>query len=185
MLNRIAKILLLFTIVLIIFFGSKSIFRRLYPLNYTMYISLYANKYSIDPYLVAAVIRTESKFDINATSSKNAAGLMQITEETGKWIAEQMKITDFNTKDLYNPEINIKMGCWYLDNLKQEFNGNMEVVLAAYNGGRGNVKNWLGNNDYSIDGQSLKYIPFKETDEYIKRVRANYNIYKYMYRDFR
>ena len=75
------------------------------------------------------------------------------------------------------------MGCWYLSDLKKEFNGNMDLVLAAYNGGRGNVEKWLKDSNTSPDGQNLKNIPFKETDKYVKKVNTNYNIYKYLYKN--
>ena len=72
------------------------------------------------------------------------------------------------------------MGCWYLNNLKQEF-GDMDLVLAAYNAGRGNVNNWLKDYQYSDDGIELKEIPFKETREYVVKVNLSYMIYKYLY----
>jgi soluble lytic murein transglycosylase len=82
---------------------------------------------------------------------------------------------------LNDPEFNIRIGCWYLNNLNTEFKYNTEVVLAAYNGGRGNVQKWLKSSEHSSDGKTLKYIPFKETDKYVKKVRVNYRIYKYLY----
>ncbi|EPS47163.1 transglycosylase SLT domain-containing protein [Clostridium botulinum CFSAN002367] len=107
---------------------------------------------------------------------------MQITPETGEWVAEKMGMKDFNIDDLKDPETNIKMGCWYLNNLKEEFDGNMDLVLAAYNGGRGNVQKWLKDSEHSKDGESLHYIPFKETDKYVKKVKAIYNIYRFLYK---
>ena len=73
------------------------------------------------------------------------------------------------------------MGCWYLNNLSKEFNGDTELILAAYNGGRGNVNKWLSNGEYSKDGKALHKIPFKETEEYVRKVKFSYNIYKYLY----
>ncbi len=151
-------------------------------MRYKDYIDMYARQSNLDPYFVAAVIKTESNFKKTATSKKNAQGLMQITPETGKWIAEQMKMTNFNVNDLKDTETNIKMGCWYLNNLKKEFNGNMDLVLAAYNGGRGNVQKWLKDAEHSKDGENLHYIPFKETDKYVKKVKVVYNIYKFLYK---
>ena len=72
------------------------------------------------------------------------------------------------------------MGCWYLDNLRDEFN-NMDLVIAAYNAGRGNVNEWLKNIDYSSDGKTLNYIPFPETRAYVDKVNSYYNIYKFLY----
>lgn len=159
----------------------KNIGKHFFPLNYPEYIVKYSQKYKLDPYLVAAVIKTESNFDEGAKSNKNAYGLMQITPDTAQWAAEKMNIYNFKTQMLYNPEFNIRMGCWYLDNLKEEFKNNMELVLAAYNGGRGNVQKWLKSSEHSVDGKNLHYIPFKETDKYVKKVKVNYSIYKYLY----
>lgn len=132
--------------------------------------------------MVAAVIKTESNFKPDAKSNKDAYGLMQITPSTAQWAAKEMGIQDYEENMLLDPEFNIKMGCWYIDNLKKEFNGDINLVLAAYNGGRGNVQKWLSSSDHSKDGKNLYYIPFKETDEYIKKVKVNYNIYKFLYK---
>lgn len=173
----------IFVIVLIIAvaLNFKDIMKTFYPIKYSDYIMKYSQKYNLDPYFVTAVIKTESSFDKNARSSKNAYGLMQITSDTAEWAASKMKIDNFTTSSLYDPETNINMGCWYIDDLKKEFNGNMELVLAAYNGGRGNVQKWLKSREHSSNGKDLEYIPFKETDKYIKKVKVNYNIYKYLY----
>lgn len=171
---------IMFLIILII--NAENIVKKFYPLKYSDNIIKYSQEYNLDPILVAAVIKTESNFDERAKSNKDAYGLMQITPDTAEWAAEKMNVSNFKTEMLYNPEFNIRMGCWYLNNLNEEFGNNAELVLAAYNGGRGNVQKWLKNADHSSDGKSLQYIPFKETDKYVKKVKVNYNIYKYLYR---
>lgn len=168
-------------LIVVLLMNVKNIGRYFFPIKYSDYIVKYSQRYDLDPYLVAAVIKTESNFEEKAKSNKNAYGLMQITVDTAEWAAEKMEIVHFNTEMLYEPDFNIKMGCWYLDNLRDEFDDNMEVVLAAYNGGRGNVQKWLKNRVHSTDGKSLQYIPFKETDKYVKKVKVNYSIYKYLY----
>lgn len=170
-------------LIIIAIFSAKSMVRYYFPLKYSNYIVKYSKEYSLDVYLVIAVIRTESNFKRYVKSNKNAIGLMQITPDTAKWAAEKMNITDFNEDMLYDPEFNIRMGCWYLNDLKTEFNDDMKLVLAAYNGGRGNVQKWLKNSEHSTDGKNLDYIPFQETDKYIKKVEVNYRIYKYLYKD--
>jgi Soluble lytic murein transglycosylase and related regulatory proteins (some contain LysM/invasin domains) len=170
---------IIFLIILII--NVKNIAKCFFPLKYSENIIKYSQEYNLDPFLVAAVIKTESNFDEGAKSNKNAYGLMQITPDTAEWAAEKMNVNSFKTEMLYNPDFNIRMGCWYLNNLKEEFDDNIEVVLAAYNGGRGNVQKWLRNAEHSTDGKNLQYIPFKETDKYVKKVKVNYNIYKYLY----
>lgn len=153
----------------------------MYPITYLQTVIDSANEYNLDPYLVFGVIKTESAFNPDARSHQDAIGLMQITMPTGKWIAEKMKITNFEEKDLYDPQTNIKMGCWYLNNLKNEFNEDTILTLAAYNAGRGNVNKWLKDEKYSKDGKKLKNIPYKETDEYVKKVQVTAEMYRKLY----
>ena len=159
---------------------KSAIYNFVYPYKYGSIVNKYAKEYTLDPLLVLAVIKAESNFNTSAQSHKDAHGLMQITDFTAKWAAEKMNIEDYNKEMLKNPDFNIRMGCWYLDNLKKEF-GDMDLVLAAYNGGRGHVNKWLRDNRYSMDGKNLHNIPFKETDKYVKKVNINYNIYKFLY----
>lgn len=173
-------IILLIIIGVLAAFNIKAIGRYFYPIKYSNYIFEYSKQYNLDPYMVAAIIKTESNYNPNAKSSKNAYGLMQITGSTGICIAESLKIENFDVKKLYEPEYNINIGCWYLRDLKNEFK-NMDLVIAAYNGGRGNVKQWLKDSKYSTDSKTLKYIPFKETDQYLKRVNTSYRMYKWLY----
>lgn len=178
--KRIGSLLLL-VIVALVLLNGKAIGRFIYPLKYSDQIEKYSKEYRIDPYLVAAVIKVESNFEKNAISIKDARGLMQVTPSTSKWIAEKLDIKNFDVNMLYNTDINIRMGCWYINDLKKEFGADMRLVLAAYNGGRGNVKKWLNNEENSKDGITLYYIPFKETDKYVKRVEVYYNLYKLLY----
>lgn len=177
------RFLIAVIIIAAIIINIKPIMRYFYPLKYKDTIKYYSLKYNLDPFLVCAVIKTESNFNNNAVSSKDAIGLMQLKSSTADWIASQMKISNYDKSFLYKPEFNIRMGCWYINDLESEFNSNTDIVLAAYNGGRGNVKKWLNDRNSSNDGQSLKYIPFKETDKYVKKVNVNYNIYKFLYED--
>jgi soluble lytic murein transglycosylase len=178
--RRLIRSFVLITI-LIAALNITSIARLYFPLYYSAHIENYAQIYNLNPYLVAAVIKAESNFKPKAKSPKDAYGLMQITSSTGQWAAKEMKIDIFTLEQLTEPEYNIRMGCWYLNNLKKEFGGNMDLVLAAYNGGRGNVQKWLSDAEHSRDGKNLYYIPFKETDKYVKRVKVNYNVYKILY----
>lgn len=179
--KRFINVLALLIIIVGLIANYKSILKIFYPAKYSDYIVKYSNEYNLDPYFVTAVIKAESNFNVNAKSNKNAYGLMQITPDTAMWVASKMKMKNFTEQSLYNPDINIRMGCWYLNDLKTEFDGNLELVLAAYNGGRGNVEKWLKSSGHSEDGKNLKYIPFPETDKYIKKVKVNYNIYKFLY----
>lgn len=170
-------------IVVMAFFGFKYVIKEyIFPFKHKELIETYSKENNLDPYLVLSVIKAESKFDANAKSHKNAHGLMQITEETGEWVAEQMNLTDFSVEKLYDEEYNIKLGCWYLNNLREEFK-DMDLVIASYNAGRGRVKEWLKNPEYSKDNKTLSSIPYKETAEYVNKVDVYYSFYKKIYED--
>jgi len=156
--------------------------RRMYPLKYEDIILQYAREYRLDPYLVCAVIWVESKFDDAATSHKGARGLMQVIPSTGQWAAEKLGIEGYNDDSLYDPAVNIRIGCWYLDRLRNHFQGDLNLALAAYNGGSGNVEKWLQDPRYSKDGKGLDNIPFKETRDFVARVWSAYDKYKRLYR---
>ncbi|MGI5849836.1 MAG: lytic transglycosylase domain-containing protein [Christensenellales bacterium] len=151
---------------------------RLYPLEFKEQIERYSDMYSIDKYFVSAVICTESHFDEKIISNKGAVGLMQIMPNTGEWAAKLIGIEDYSVERLTNPEININIGCWYLSYLGEMFEGDAQKVLAAYNAGPANVKEWL-----EMDG-SLTEIPYEETENYLQKVQRNYEIYKGLYNIF-
>ncbi|SFM07554.1 lytic transglycosylase domain-containing protein [Pelosinus propionicus] len=155
--------------------------KYIYPFPYQDIVYQYALERELDPFLVAGVIRTESKFDAKALSPKGALGLMQMMPETAKWVAEQMEKHDFATMQLENPEINISMGTWYLASLKKEFKGNEVLMLAAYNGGRGNVKQWMGQYSWDMSFRDSKKIPFGETKKYVDRVLESKKRYQELY----
>ncbi len=183
------KYRLLITIIILLlisfstYFLSIKILKIIYPFKYQETIIKYSNEYNLDPVLVTSIIWVESKFDTKAISSKGAKGLMQIASITGNWASRELKIEDYTESLLYEPDINIKIGCWYLDRLRKEFRNNIYLVLAAYNGGSGNVTKWLQDIRYSDDGNTLKEIPFVETKNYIERVNRSYKMYKFLYKD--
>lgn len=186
--RRLPKLLIVVIVIIGIIVIGKYIIRQsswykreVYPLEYEEYIKKYSKEYSLDPYLVSAVIWTESRFNPKAKSHKSAMGLMQITPQTGTWAADVLKLEGFKVEDLYDVELNIRLGCWYLDRLRSQFGGDMDVALAAYNGGSGNVSKWLKDNRYSRDGKKLDHIPFQETREYVLKVNAVYEQYKNLY----
>ncbi|MDV4152314.1 lytic transglycosylase domain-containing protein [Clostridium sp. AL.422] len=176
------RILTILIAILIAYYGFLFAMKKyVYPYKYAEYVNKYSEEYELDPYLVLAVIKTESNFDTTAVSKKDAKGLMQIMDTTSEWAAEELEINYFIPSMMFDPELNIKMGCWYINNLENEFDEKLDLVLAAYNGGSGNVNKWLSYEEYSKDGENLDYIPFPETKKYVDKVKANYNIYKYLY----
>ncbi len=150
---------------------------QIYPLKFVDEIKQYSGEYAQDPYFVSAVICTESGFDETAVSSRGAMGLMQIMPDTGAWAAEKIGIADFTTEMLNQPDVNIRIGCWYLNYLSDMFGGDVDKVMAAYNAGPNNVIEWAG------DGK-LTDIPFGETKDYLKKVTRNLQIYKGLYDEF-
>lgn len=183
--NRKAAYFLLFIMVALILFmstgGYLSLLRKIYPVKYMEEVSRYSIEYRLDPYLVLAVINAESGFNPLARSHKDAMGLMQLTEKTANWGASEIGLRDFKIADLYEPETNIRLGCWYIRNLLNEFNQDVDLAIAAYNGGSGNVKKWLSDKNYSKSGESLDRIPFRETEEFVKKVKRYRELYEKLY----
>jgi soluble lytic murein transglycosylase len=177
---------LLTTLAVLLVISAAAVFslytavKAIYPMKYSGLISEYSEKYNLDPYLVTAVINAESNFKPDAVSHANARGLMQISVKTGKWAAGKLEMKSYGSDDLFDPETNIQIGCWYLSSLYEEF-GDMELALASYNGGSGNVSQWLRDKSLSPDGKTLVRIPFPETEQYVKKVKKNYSVYKRLY----
>ena len=142
--------------------------RLRYPLRYSEYVRVHAREHGLDPALLAAVIYQESKFQADAQSSSGAIGLMQLTPSTAHGIAVRTGGHKFKTSDLYDPEINIRYGAWYLHDLFAKYHTE-RLVLAAYNAGQGNVDRWLAN------GQPIQ---FSETRAYVQRVEHLRTIYR-------
>lgn len=177
-----AVIVFIVSVILLYLFSQSLWIKRMkYPLDYVEYIEKYSADYSLDPHLVASVIWVESKYRPDAVSRRDARGLMQVTPSTAQWGAEKMGIINYDDAKLFDPDLNISIGCWYLSYLYNQFPENTQLVLASYNGGIGNVKKWLQDANYSTDGQSLIHIPFKETSDYVAIVTESYKMYKKIY----
>ena len=176
------RLVILAAILVAVLVGARYIIKeKFFPYKYKEYVDTYSAEYKLDPLLVLAVIKTESKFDEDATSHKNAVGLMQITVETAEWAAKEMGYSSFSKVNLYDEKYNIRMGCWYLRRLNDIFDGDLDLTIAAYNAGPTNVQSWLQNEKYSSNGKSIDYIPFGETKKYVDKVDTYYQVYKYFY----
>lgn len=161
-----------------VFFADRLLKRRyLYPLEYKQIIIEYADFYGINRALVFAVVKSESSFNKNAVSSKGAKGLMQITDKTAEYIAKKLGVEEY---DLFDEEININFGCFYIKYLYTRFK-DIETALVAYNAGEGNVSIWLRDKECSKDGKTLLNIPFEESREYLQKIKLNYKNYKKLY----
>ncbi|MCK8815797.1 lytic transglycosylase domain-containing protein [Natroniella sulfidigena] len=180
--KKITWLLIFLVLFSLLFIVHKDILELVYPLDYQELIFSEAERYDLDPYLIISIIYVESKFRPQATSAKGARGLMQIMPPTGVWIAEKLDDQEFSVDDLYEPELNIKYGSWYLAELKQQFD-NRTMVIAAYNGGQGNVKKWLHEKQWDGEYETINQIPFAETRNYVSKVARAYSIYRYIYTD--
>jgi soluble lytic murein transglycosylase len=142
-----------------------------YPLHYEQIVRGHAKNYHLDPALLAAVIYQESKFRADAKSSSGAIGLMQLRPQTAEGIAIRTGGTHFQVSDLYNPEINVRYGSWYLRHLLDKY-GDEKDALAAYNAGQRNVDEWRAEG---------KGIQFPETRAYVDRVEHLKGVYARAY----
>ncbi len=167
-------------IILISVFAPK-IEKKIYPKNYSEFVERYSKEYNIDETLIYAIIKTESSFDKNAFSNAGAIGLMQIMPETFDWLQIKMGSGEKLSHDkLYDPEINIKYGVFFLSLLEEEFN-DRKLVIAAYHAGRGRVNEWLLDESVSHDGKTISEIPSRTTAHYVSKVTRNIKKYNKLY----
>lgn len=176
--RRSAVVLLMLVVTASAVYGFFGAIRLIYPLRYEDYIEEYSDRYGLDKYLVMAVIKAESNYIYNAHSGV-ARGLMQITDSTADWIAGKLGC-EFEREDIENPEININMGCYYLRYLLDYYNEDVNLALAAYNAGMGNVNKWLADSESGTEN-SLDSIPFSETERYLSRIEKGIKIYQRLY----
>lgn len=152
-----------------------------HQVKYRELIEYYAAVYQLDPAYVAAIIKRESDYDPRAVSNKNAKGLMQFMPDSFEWIAPKFGISKDDTEAVYDPENAIKMGCWLLNYISQQFDGDPILVACAYHAGWGNVRGWV--EKYSTDGKTLTLaqIPTDDTRYYAGKVLNAYAIYQQHY----
>ena len=153
-----------------------------YPQGYWGSIVSHAERYNLDPYLIAAIIREESRFQPEALSPAGARGIMQVMPSTGRWVAQMIRLRGFDREQLYNHNTNIKIGTWYIRHLMKQFNGDPFLAAAAYNAGPGAVKSWIKKKGAVRDrDEFVEAIPYVETRWYVKRVMRSYSEYKRIY----
>ena len=136
---------------------------------------------SLDPYLVASLIRQESEFNPNAVSRANAVGLMQLLPKTGKQVAKEVKLQRYSASQLYTPAVNLQLGTRYFRGMVDKFGGSFEYALAAYNAGSDRVDEWLSQGKYRDPQEFVESIPFTETREYVQAILRNASVYKQIY----
>lgn len=148
--------------------------RMRYPLEYDHIVAGHARNYDLDGALLAAVIYRESRFDPDAHSSSGAVGLMQLLPSTARGIARLTGGTRFVVRDLYDPEVNVRYGAFYLRRLLTRYEGRVDLALAAYNAGQANVDRWLARDEG---------IGFPETRDYVRDILHLRGVYRRAYGD--
>ena len=182
--NILTVILVLILVSTLIYLGYRFICKiYIYPIKYSKYVQKSASDNNIDPYLIFAIIKKESKFNNNSISKKNAKGLMQVLDTTAKEISKDMPNIEETSIDLFDPETNILIGTKYFKTLLDRYNGNISLAICAYNAGLGNVDKWLLSSDIYKDGAIIiSNIPFEETKMYLVSVLNYYNMYVELYK---
>jgi peptidoglycan lytic transglycosylase len=158
----------------------RTYWEGLFPRAYWTDLKKYSSKNSLDPYLVASLIRQESEFNPNAVSRANAVGLMQLLPKVGKQVAREEKLRPFSPNQLFTPDVNLRLGTRYFRSMVDKF-GTFEYALAAYNAGSDRVQTWMGYGKYRDAQEFVESIPFTETREYVQAILRNENVYRQLY----
>ena len=159
----------------------NNIKKSMYPQKYSLFVEKYSDEYKLDKFFVYSIIKAESNFEETVSSSKGAMGLMQLMPETAREIATVLNIDNPDKVDYFDPDINVKIGCYYLSYLMEKYNGDTITVSAAYNAGIGNVDLWLAKEQ--AEKLEPGMIPFGETKKYVEKVNKYYLKYIELYKE--
>ncbi|HUR37541.1 MAG TPA: transglycosylase SLT domain-containing protein [Terriglobales bacterium] len=159
----------------------RPMLETLFPRPYWPDVKASAAENSLDPYLVASLIRQESEFNPMAVSHANAYGLMQLLPSVGKQLAKEVKLKPFSTARLLEPQANLKLGTRYFRQMIEGNGGEVEYALAAYNAGSNRVSDWRANGNFKDMAEFVESIPFTETREYVQAIVRNVEVYKRIY----
>ena len=152
-----------------------------YPAPYRLQILNEAKKRALDPRLVLALMKQESRFKPNAKSPSAARGLLQLTLDAAQKYSRRAGIKNLTEDSLYRPEVSIAIGCEYLGELSRMFAGLPEAIAASYNGGEDNVARWLARTNQNDDGVFAAEIGFSESKGYVFKVMSYYRAYQQLY----
>ena len=159
------------------------ILKLVYPKKYENFVKIYAEKYQVNENLIYAIIKAESNFNPKAVSSKGAKGLMQLMDETAKEVANQLENpmqTENISEKLLQVDSNIELGTKYISILLEKYK-NIEIALSAYNAGSGTVDSWIERKVIKADGTDIENVPYRETNQYIRKILRDYKIYQNLY----
>ncbi len=159
------------------------LWKSIYPKAYEVNVKSEALLRKVDPYLIWSIMKAETQFKADAISPVGAVGLMQFMPYTSQKVAQLLKENNHDPKILFQPDAAVQHGAVYLRKLSREFDGQLPLVAAAYNGGPHRVKLWLRNfGDIDFD-VFVEHIPFAETRTYVKRVLSFMKTYQKLYED--
>ena len=186
--KKIAKVIAILIAVILIIIAifrisniQEILGKKIYKQQYSEYVNKYAQMYDIDPLWIYAIIKVESNFNKDAKSNSGAKGLMQLMDSTATEQAKKLKIENFESNMLFDPEINIMIGTKYFDDLLSKYDENYYLAIAAYNGGIGNVDTWIEKGIISKDRSNIENVPYKETNVYVRKTINCYSMYKKIY----
>ncbi len=157
---------------------SPDYWQALFPFPYQEKIFSWAQKRNLNPFLVTALIRQESRFEKDIRSPVGATGLMQVMPATAEWIAPQINLKKYSLTDVND---NLNLGTWYFDHTHDTYNNNSALAVASYNAGPGNVAKWLKEFQGNDPDRFVENIPFAETKGYVESVFGNYWNYLRIY----
>ncbi len=145
--------------------------------GYDEYIRQFAQEFQVDRSFISAIIARESHYDTKAESRVGARGLMQIMQDTGEWVSGRLAVRPYSYELLFEPELNIRFGAWYLGYLSAQFNGDPVMIASAYHAGANNVKLWALK--YAQDKRTLRIdqIPTEDTKDYVQKVMNAYALF--------
>jgi len=159
----------------------RSYWEALFPRAFWTDVKRYSLQNGLDPFLVASLIRQESEFNPGAISRANALGLMQLLPKTGKTVARELHVRHYSESLLLVPNINLQLGTRHFRKLVDQYGGEVEYALAAYNAGDNRVQDWLNNGKYRDTAEFVESIPFSETREYVQAIMRNATVYRKLY----
>lgn len=159
----------------------RDVAELLYPAPYREILRRYSGSNGIDPRLVLAIARQESRFDPSAKSSASARGLLQFIPETAAKLAEEEGIPDFSLDSVYDPDTALKLATRYVGQLFKLFPDNTHAVIASYNAGEHNVERWLFRSRSNEVDRLVAEVVIPEAKDYLGKVMSNYQAYKVLY----
>ncbi len=158
-----------------------SFWQLAFPIPYRLSIERYSRAESLDPFLVAALIRQESEFNVRVISHANAYGLMQVLPANGRQLARHFGIRRLSSAQLLTADRNIELGTYYFHNLLNSYGGQSELALASYNAGPSRANLWRTWGPFREPAEFIEAVPFHETRGYIQIVLRNADVYRHLY----